>query len=62
MAAKVLQVAAIRLEHLINEREGVTNDVIPLRGLNLSLLEANSRTNTMQAEQEGPDARVEILL
>ena len=62
MAAKVLQVAAIRLEHLINEREGVTNDVIPLRGMNLSLLEANSRSNSMHAKQEYLDARVEILL
>ena len=62
MATKVLKVAAVRVEQLINDREGFFDDFIPLSGFHPSPLVANIGTSTMHAKEEDLNARVEVLL
>ena len=62
MPAKVLQVATVGLEDLFNEIEGITDDVIPLRGVYPSQRVANKGSSTMHAIEEDLDARVEVKL
>ena len=62
VATKVLKVVAVRVEQLINNREGFFDDFIPLRGFHPSPLVANIGTSTMHGKEEDLNARVEVLL
>ena len=54
--------AAIRLEQVVYQRNGIFDDLIPLGCADLSPLESDSRSYIMKAEEEDFDARIEVLL
>ena len=62
MASKVLQVAAVGLQKLVYEGEGILNDFIPLRGEHIPPRVADIRSNAMNSIKEELDVRVEMLL